>query len=58
MLGKMEFPELTNTYQADLKIGKTSWYILQYVVFQEVENLLLLTAYEGKYIDAIGLRSC
>ena len=54
----MEFPELTNTYQADLTIGKTSWYILQYVVFQEVENLLLLTAYEGKYIDAIGLRSC
>ena len=52
----MEFPELKNTYQADLTIGKTSLYILQYVVFQEVENLLLSIAYEGKYIDAQGSR--
>ena len=28
------------------------------MVFQELENLLLLTAYEGKYIDAQGLMTC
>ena len=54
----MEFPKLANTYQANLTIGETSKYILQYVGFQEVENLLLSIVCEGKYIDALGSRTC
>ena len=38
----MEFPELPNTYRANFKPGKTSKYNFQYVVFQDLENLLLL----------------
>ena len=53
----MEFLDLPNTYRADLTIGETSQYNLQYVVFQELESLLLLTAYEGKYNDALRLRT-
>ena len=53
----MEFLDLPNTYRADLTIGETSQCNLQYVVFQELESLLLLTAYEGKYKDALRLRT-
>ena len=53
----MEFLDLPNTYRADLTIGETPQYNLQYVVFQELESQLLLTAYEGKYKDALRLRT-
>ena len=53
-----ELQDLLNTYRANLTAGKRPKYNLQYVVFQDLESLLLLIACESKYIDALRLGTC